>query len=272
MVTNWFKMSRAVFDSDLWHDVSTFRLFMLLIGKATPFDGKKVGGETLRKGQYLRSYEKLREDLAYKMGRGQKKYSTKTIHNCLQKLIKAGRVTIRETELGTVFTVVNYVKYQEFRVVNEGTGKGTGSEPPAKGKGTQKDNKHLKHLEQLSIKDQKTLRRKRVYDTNGPEYRLAEFFYEQIRRNNPGHLEPDLQKWADDIRKMMELDKRSEEQIRYLIEWVQSDPFEMAVVLSPAKLRRRFDALVLKVKHEKQEKREKQPAREKYVSKYNYGF
>ncbi|WLV23726.1 hypothetical protein QR721_08725 [Aciduricibacillus chroicocephali] len=266
---SWFKMSRCVFDSDLWHDVSTFRLFMLLIGKATPFDGKRVAGEVLRKGQYLRSYEKLREDLAYKMGRGKKEYSKKTIHNCLQKLIKAGRITVRETDQGTVFTVVNYVKYQEFGGIAEGTGNGTAEKLHERDKQTQKDNKHLKHLEHLSIKHKD--RRKRVYDVSSLHYKLAQHFYEQIKRNNPEHLEPDMQKWADDIRKMMEIDKRSEEQIRDLIEWAQQDDFEMAVVLSPSKLRKRFDALAIKVRQQK-----RQPATVETIAatkyEYDYGF
>ena len=45
------------------------------------------------------------------------------------------------------------------------------------------------------------------------------------------------------------------------MQWVQQDEFEMVNVLSPSKLRKRFDQLVLKVKQEKnkQPKRERQP-------------
>ena len=60
-----------------------------------------------------------------------------------------------------------------------------------------------------------------------------------------------MQKWSDDIRKMVELDKRTEEQVKYLMKWVQEDDFEMANVLSPSKLRDRFDQLVIKVKKDK---------------------
>jgi|GEM_PF-5282405 len=49
MHTSWFKMSRSVFDSDLWHDMSTFRLFMLLIGRATYLDETRIGGIHLKK-------------------------------------------------------------------------------------------------------------------------------------------------------------------------------------------------------------------------------
>src|SRR5690606_6119177 len=89
--------------------------------------------------------------------------------------------------------------------------------------------------------------RKQVYDSDSPSYKIADFFYKEILRNNPGHKEPDLQKWADDIRKIIELDERDKSEVSRLIRWVQQDSFEMANVLSPAKLRTRYDALIIKM-------------------------
>ncbi|AUJ25162.1 DnaD domain-containing protein [Virgibacillus dokdonensis] len=115
----WIKLYREVFDSDIWHDVTTFRLFIFLIGKASHKDGFKYKGMILNEGQYVSSYRKLRDALAYKEGRGYKKYSLSTVKACVNKLIKAERVNVKETELGTLFTIVNYAKYQEL----EDTGK-----------------------------------------------------------------------------------------------------------------------------------------------------
>lgn len=110
----WIKLYREVFDSDIWHDVTTFRLFIYLIGKASHKDGFKFKGMILNEGQYVSSYRKLRDALAYKEGRGYKKYSLSTVKACVNKLIKAERVNVKETELGTLFTIVNYAKYQEL--------------------------------------------------------------------------------------------------------------------------------------------------------------
>lgn len=110
----WIKLHREIFDTDIWHDVTTFRLFIYLIGKASHKDGHKYKGLILNEGQYVRSYRKLADDLSYKEGRGYKKYAISTIKNCVQKLIDAERVNVRETELGTLFTIVNYSKYQEL--------------------------------------------------------------------------------------------------------------------------------------------------------------
>jgi len=70
---------------------------------------------------------------------------------------------------------------------------------------------------------------------------------------------------------MIELDKRTTEQIEYLICWVQQDDFEAANVLSPGKLRTRFDSLIMKVKQEK--KSNVVPIREEAEDDgYDYGF
>ncbi len=50
---------------------------------------------------------------------------------------------------------------------------------------------------------------------------------------------------------MREKDNRTDEQIKYLINWTQKDDFWSTNILSPAKLRKQFDALVVKIKKEK---------------------
>lgn len=109
----WFKLHRELFDSDIWHDANTFRLFVYLIAQASHQDGIKTKGRTLKRGQYIRSYRKLADDLAYKEGRGYKTLSLSTIKKCVNKLIEAERVNVEETELGTLFTILNYAKYQD---------------------------------------------------------------------------------------------------------------------------------------------------------------
>lgn len=88
--------------------------------------------------------------------------------------------------------------------------------------------------------------RKQVYDESSNFFLLAKYFFEQVQKNNPNHKLPNLQNWANDIRLMIEIDKRNENEIRNLIRWVQEDDFEMVNVLSPAKMRKRFDQLMMK--------------------------
>ena len=57
-------------------------------------------------------------------------------------------------------------------------------------------------------------RKKRVYDTDSIYYILAEELFKQICQNQE-IKKPNLQSWADDIRKMIEIDKRMRrEQVR----------------------------------------------------------
>src|SRR5690606_34211768 len=104
----WIKLHRKIFDNEIWNDVTTFRLFTFLLLMASHRDGVKIKGIELKRGQYLRSYSKLAEDLEFKEGRGFKKVSKSTIERSVKKLVSEGMVTISDTEYGTLFTIVKY--------------------------------------------------------------------------------------------------------------------------------------------------------------------
>ena len=82
----------------------------------------------------------------------------------------------------------------------------------------------------------------------------AEKLYNLILINNPNHKKPKLEKWANDVRLMRIKDKRTEEQIMYVINWSQNNKFWKSNILSIAKLREKFDQLVIKIKSEKENK------------------
>jgi hypothetical protein len=78
---------------------------------------------------------------------------------------------------------------------------------------------------------------------------LAELLYKLIKKNNPAwYVDPNWNQWADDIRKIREIDNRTYEQIEFMIKWTQQDDFWKQNILSPAKLRKQFNTLVVKVK------------------------
>lgn len=110
----WIKLHRQILDNEIWHDVTTFRLFTLLLLQAVHKDGVKVKGIELKRGQYLRSYSKLAEDLEYKEKRGYKKVSKSTVLRSVKKLVEERMVSVYETDYGTVFTIIKYHEYQGF--------------------------------------------------------------------------------------------------------------------------------------------------------------
>ena len=110
-----FLTSREIFTHPIWSDVIKFRLFFFIVGNAMFSDeGVEVGGINLSRGQFLRSYRNLASDLEYLDNRSLKKYSISVIKKKVDQLVKENRLRVEDTELGTLFTVVNYDTYQGF--------------------------------------------------------------------------------------------------------------------------------------------------------------
>lgn len=110
-----FQIDREIFDNSIWNNVAEFRVFFYILGNAVWKDeGVKKGNVLVGRGQYLRSYRNLREDLMYMDNNAIKYYSISHIKKIIDKLVVDGRVKKEETELGTLFTIVNYSKYQGF--------------------------------------------------------------------------------------------------------------------------------------------------------------
>ena len=59
-----FQTSREIFANPIWQDIPKFRIFFYIYGNAVfSKDGALVGGMELKRGQFLRPYRNLREDL-----------------------------------------------------------------------------------------------------------------------------------------------------------------------------------------------------------------
>lgn len=245
----WISLHRKVYESDLWNDVTTFRLFIYLLLHASHKDGIKINGIELQRGQWIRSTRKLAEDLSYKEGRGLKKYSTKTINKCIHKLVDAKRVSIEETEVGTLFTILNYALYQDYNNPLNETGNTSGNEQETKGKRTVNNNNNA-IMQQGNKKDINTSRSKLKFETH--HLKLAELLFKKIKENNPSAKEPNIESWANTFRLMMERDKRKGKDIQDLILWSQSHHFWYKNILSADKLRNQFDRLFLEMRDEKQ--------------------
>lgn len=110
---------------------------------------------------------------------------------------------------------------------------------------TQKGNNHSPKRDIQKKKANITKERRRVTDQ---DRRLAELFVEQIKQNIPQFKEPNIEQWAGELNKIVRIDGRTYEQVEWLIKWAQKDSFWQANILSPAKLRKQFDRLVIEVK------------------------
>jgi hypothetical protein len=76
--------------------------------------------------------------------------------------------------------------------------------------------------------------------------KLARWMLGRLRALNPKHREPSWRGWLRDIRLLRERDKRTHREIAELFAWANADPFWQANILSPAKLREKWEQLELK--------------------------
>lgn len=158
-----FQTSRRIFESDIWSDVPKFRIFFYIYGNAVfAEEGVKVGNILVKRGQLLRSYRNLQEDLAYLENRSVKKYSLSVIKRKVDQLVKENRLKIEETELGTLFTVVNYEQYQRFDNYTNGNlerswnGVGTEQERSENNNKNVKKDKNVKNdIKKTNVEDSK---------------------------------------------------------------------------------------------------------------------
>jgi hypothetical protein len=107
----------------------------------------------------------------------------------------------------------------------------------------------LAKKESLSRSNKEYIYKKNKYNNiSQKDSILAKLLLSLIKENTPTFKKPNLDNWAYEINKIHRIDKRTYEQIEYLIRWAQQDNFWKANILSPAKLRKQFDVLVAQIK------------------------
>lgn len=271
MVNNrgWIKLHRKILNNPVFQDPYLFKLWMYCLLKASHSKHEQLVGKeiiTLNEGQFI--WGRIEATKELNRGTRPKEQKSESTWERHLKLLEELKMLNRETNNKyTVVTIEKWGFYQELNNESEQQMNSTRTSNEHQ----MNTNKNVKNDKNVKKKD-KRYSRKQVYDDSSVYYKLAIYFYEQIKNNNPNHKKPNLQNWADDISKMIELDKRTEKQVKYLMQWVQQDEFEMVNVMSPAKLRKRFDNLIMKVKREKQQLPANVTPIDDKKRKYNYGF
>lgn len=114
----------------------------------------------------------------------------------------------------------------------------------------------------------KDTRQSQKYAEDSTFFKMALYFHGKVaavaEENGLNHLliKADLQKWADDFRKLVELDQVDDRRlIQDVIDWVTADSFWKTNVLSAKKLREKFGELALKMKasHDSRQSSKKKP-------------
>ena len=87
------------------------------------------------------------------------------------------------------------------------------------------------------------------FEIESEEYKLAEYLYKAILKNDKKYKKPNLDNWAIHIDRLIRLDNRSEEEIKRVIDFATNDDFWKANILSTKKLRKHFSKLLIQMKN-----------------------
>ncbi|KXZ15320.1 Replication protein O [Bacillus nakamurai] len=238
----WIKLHRSVQDHWIYQEkrkFSKYEAWLDLLMMASHKDNKFVLGNELydlKRGEFISSIRKLGERWSW---------SNTKVTQFLDLLKKDEMIDFKKDTKKTLITIVNYGVYhdsdEEKKTVIEHK-----NDTKATQKHTIKNDKN--------VKNEKNIKPSRLkYEICDMEN--AEYLFKEIQNNNPDAKKPNLEKWANEFRLIRERDKRTDQQIKYLINWSQQDSFWKTNILSPASLRKQFDRLVTKIKSDKEQKR-----------------
>jgi phage replication O-like protein O len=94
---------------------------------------------------------------------------------------------------------------------------------------------------------------------NASDLKAAEWIAELVNTIKPSTSQANITAWANDVRLMREIDKRTHREICELFLWASRDQFWHSNILSPAKLRAKWDTLALQQSQKNRPRREEQP-------------
>jgi len=182
--------------------------------------------------------------------------SLRSTERNISRLKKYGYIDTKRTPYGNIFKVKKSKKFYKDRTAkNGGTKKreppNIDREPPLLVERTAKNGGNKE-----DIKDINTTRQKK-YDEDSTYFKMAIYFHEKVSvvANEAGisHLikKSNMQSWADDMRKLIEIDQVDKHQAKQVMDWVTQDSFWKTNVLSAKKLRERFMELAIKMNTDK---------------------
>jgi hypothetical protein len=225
MKRGYVKVWRKIQDNDILKNHRYCAFFLWSLTKASHKRFNIIVGSqpvTLEPGQFVFGRRKAAEELGM---------TEQEIRTCIGLAKKTDFLTIKSTNKYSIITIINWHIYQGLDIDNQPASQPTSNQQAT----TNKNDKN------------------KIFLSNSEEVRLAELLFEKILSRNPNHKRPNLQTWAKDVDRMIRIDHRAQEEIRAVIEWCQADTFWQNNILSPAKLRSKFDQLRLKMKADRKQ-------------------
>ncbi|MCM3636857.1 hypothetical protein M3152_03925 [Sporosarcina luteola] len=239
MEQGWIKVHRSLLNKPIWTEATSEQkvilvtLLMMATHDERQWEWKGIS-YSLQPGQMITSLPSLEQTC----GKG---VSVQKIRTALKRFVKYGFLTDESTNQNRLITIVNWDVYQ--RDDRFGTGDVTDSQQPANRQLT--SNKNVKNEKKEIINYPRA-----VYDESSEYYRLALRLHEGILNNHSDRGEPDLGNWTNAMKRIVENDQRSIEQVQQLITWSQQHRFWKTVIFSPAALRRNWNQMAAQMRQD----------------------
>ncbi|UWG96813.1 hypothetical protein LPY66_18340 [Dehalobacter sp. DCM] len=252
MAEGVFQTDRLIFHNQIWKHPAKFRLFFYIYGNAVfAKDGIDIEEIHVGRGQFLRSYRNLIDDLEYLKNRSVKRYSISYVKKLIDELTKEKRIEIESTRLGTLFTVLNYEEYQGFERFEKDNQERHKNRVRTEREQSENNNKNVKN-----VKKEKNVinTSSKIFADDSLEINLTNQLIFLITANNPNFKKPNVQKWASDFDKIIRIDKRDPDEVIGVMTWAKQDNFWKSNILSPSKLREKYDTLFMQMNSRSQTK------------------
>lgn len=272
MDNGWIKIHRSVYDHWIFKDADKFKAWITILGTVNHKDKKVLIGDNLidcNRGQCILSLDSW----AKKFGLGWNKSKVRRFF----KLLENDHMIVTENVTKTTrITVCKYDSYQDERNESETKVKRKRNKDetimtPTKECKERKNNNIL--MSEAKPSD--------VSERNRPYFELAKSYYKLFEINSSqlgvtwNHLKKArAEKYSNDIRLMVESDKREEQDLIEVGDFLKRDKFWMQNIQSTDKLREKFDQLITKSKTSRGTKtqtltpQERQQARKKLNEDY----
>ena len=211
----WIKLHRKILQNPILSDPYFLKLWIYCLLKASHQDGQQLVGNQLveiKRGQFVTGRKALYRDFNNDI-KPSKQISESTLWRMLFTLENAQMLNIKKTNKYSIVTVTNWITYQQNEQIT-------------------KTNKSVKKTSRSNFSDL--------------DMENAKLLYRYMKENNPKAKKPNFEKWANVFRLIRERDKRTDQEVKHLIQWTQRDDFWKSNILSPIKLRKHWDSLILK--------------------------
>lgn len=226
----WIKLYRKIQNSPIYKSLNSKQrdiLINLLLMANHQENIVFINGKDIivKAGQVLTSLKGIKEKCA-------KDVSIQNIRTCLLVLENGRFLTSKSTNRYRLITIEKWGLYQGSDI-------------------NQQTNQQASNKQLTTNKNVKNEKKNNLFVETSNEFQLSKYLFELIRKNNPKAKEPNFQTWSKQFDLMIRVDKRDVQEIKDLINWSQNDSFWYKNILSPQKLRKQYDQLIVKTSDDK---------------------